>query len=118
MMTFLLFGGNETTTFSATEKSAIDIWMKSFAMRFRFSAHHFLNGIKKFLCDNRFMLPLKNLAIVKHQTSVNRIFQKFLIIRHCKLSAAFSLQSKRVKFVADFPQSEVSRCIDLKCFLD
>lgn len=61
-MTFLCFGSNETTTFSATEKSAIDIWFQTFAMRFRFTAHHFLNGIKKFLCDNRFVLALKNLS--------------------------------------------------------
>ena len=61
------------------------------------------------------MLTLKNLSVISHQTSLNRIFDKFLIIRHRKLSAAFSLQSKRVKFVADFPQSEVSSCICLKC---
>src|SRR3989344_2467975 len=117
-MTFLLLGSYKTSTFSATEKSAIYVRLQTFAMRFRFSAHHFLNRIKKFLCDNRVVLALKNLSVIPHETSVNRIFEKFLIIRHRKLSAAFSLQSKRVNFVAHFPQSEVPSCICLKCLFN
>src|SRR3989344_3977179 len=87
-------------------------------MWLRLSHHHFLNGIKKFLCDNRFVLAFVDFAVIQHQTSVNRIFEKFLIIRHRKLSAAFSLQSKRVKLVAEFSQSEVSSRIGLKCLFD
>src|SRR3989339_615320 len=117
-MTFLSLGSNEPTTFSATEKSAVNVRLQTLAMRFRFSAHHFGNGIKKFLCNNRFVLTLKNLSVIPHETSVNRIFEKFLIIRHRKLSTAFSLQSKCVKFVADFPQSEVPSCICLKCLFN
>src|SRR3989338_8404318 len=118
MMTFLLFGSYKTPTFSTTEKSSVQKWFQTFAMRFRFSAHHFLNGIKKFLCDNRFVLTLKNLPVIPHETCVYRIFQKFLIIRHRKFLSAFSLQSKRIKLVAEFSQSEVPGCIGLKCLFD
>ena len=48
VMTFLCFGGNEATTFSATEKSSVQKWLQPFRVRFRFPHHHFLNGIKSF----------------------------------------------------------------------
>src|SRR3990167_5369650 len=117
-MTFLCFGGNKATTFSATEKSSIQKWFKPFGVRFAFPYHHFLNGIKKFLCDNRFVLAFVYFAVIQHQTRVNWIFQKFLIIRHRKFLSAFSLQSKFVKFVTELSQSERSRRICLKCFSD
>src|SRR3989338_5671548 len=117
-MSFLCFGSNETSTLSTTEKSSIQKWFKSFAMRLRFPHHHFLNGIKKFLCDNRFVLSLKNLSVIPHQSCIDRIFEKFLIIRHRKFFSAFSLQSKRIKLVAEVAQSEVSCCIGLKCLFD
>src|SRR3990167_3533570 len=117
-MTFLRFGCNEATTFSATEKSSVQKWFQSSRLRFRFSHHHFLNGIKKVLCNNRFMLTFVYLAVIQHQTSVNWIFQKFLIIRHRKFLSAFWFQSKSVKFVAKLPQSERPRRICLQCFFD
>src|SRR3990167_8548478 len=49
VMTFLCFGSDKTATFSATEKSAVNVRFQTLAMWFRFSAHHFGNGIKKFL---------------------------------------------------------------------
>src|SRR3989344_3776606 len=101
-MTFLRFGGDEAATFSTTEKSSIQKWFQTFGMWLGLSHHHFLNGIKKFLCDNRFVFAFVDFAVIPHETSVNRIFQKFLIIRHRKFLSAFSLQSKRVKFVTDF----------------
>src|SRR3989344_2942413 len=117
-MTFLLLGGYKTSTFSATEKSSVQKWFQSFAMRFRFPHHHFLNRIKKFLCDNRFVYTFVDFAVIQHQTRVNWIFQKFLIIRHRKFLPAFSFQSKFVKFVAELSQSERPRRICLKCFLN
>src|SRR3989344_1628963 len=117
-MTFLCLGSDEATTFSATEKSAIQIFFQTSRLWFRLSAHHFLHRIKKFLCDNRFVLTLKNLAIVEHQTGIDRIFEKFLIIRHRKFLSAFSFQSKYIKFVTKLSQSEVSCGICLKCLFD
>src|SRR5574343_1769139 len=117
-MTFLSFSSDKSTTFSTTEKSAIQIWFQSARFRLRFSHHHFLNRIKKFLCDNRFVFALVYFTVIQHQNCVNWIFQKFLIIRHRKFLSAFSLTSKCVKFVAKLPQSEVSSGIGLNCFLD
>src|SRR3989338_8906477 len=99
-MTFLCLGSDETSTFSATEKSSIQKWFQSFAMRFRFSAHHFLNGIKKFLCDNRFMLAFVYFTTISHQASEYRVFQYLLIVGYGKLLSIFPTQSKFVKFVS------------------
>ena len=75
-MTFLRFGSDETTALSATEKSSENVWFQFWRFRFALVRHHFLNGIKKFLCDNRFMFALVDFAVIQHQTCVNRIFVK------------------------------------------
>jgi hypothetical protein len=54
----------EATALSATEKSAIHIIFQSPPLRFRFPFHHFLNAIKKFLCDNRFVLSVVHFSVI------------------------------------------------------
>ena len=74
-MTFLRFSGNEAAALSATEKSSVEIFFQTLAFRLGLSHHHFLTFVKKFLCDNRFVLAFVYLTVVAHEAGVNRILR-------------------------------------------
>ncbi|OGN06887.1 MAG: hypothetical protein A2750_02965 [Candidatus Yanofskybacteria bacterium RIFCSPHIGHO2_01_FULL_45_42] len=78
---YLFVGGDCKSALAALEKSAIE---KKFhlvrLLRFAFSLHHFLHLVKKFLCDNRFVLSFVQFAVVADNAVVKRILQKILKI--------------------------------------
>src|SRR3989338_7358206 len=80
VMTFLCFGGDKTTALSATEKSSKNVWFEFWRFRFALIRHHFLNGIKKFLCYNRFMLSVIQFAVVLDNSIVDFVLEHILII--------------------------------------
>src|SRR3989338_3890883 len=78
---FVSISTSSFLVFWAKELSAWAILMFEFCLfRFALIRHHFLNGIKKFLCDNRFVLSVIQFAVIFNHSVINFVFQHILII--------------------------------------
>src|SRR3989344_9450389 len=103
-MTFLCFGGNKATALSATEKSYENVRFKFWRFRLALIRHHFLNGIKKFLCDNRFMLSVIQFSVIFNHSVIYFIFQHVLIIRDGKHFAFLANQANGIDNLSDLSE--------------
>jgi len=100
-MTLLCFGGDEATALSATEKSSIYIRFQFWSFWFGLFRHHFLNGIKKFLCDNRFMLSIIQFSVVLNYAVVDFVLKHVLIIGDGKHLAFLANQAQGIDNLSD-----------------
>ena len=117
-MTFLCFGGNEATTLSATEKSSKNVRLKFWRFRFALVCHHFLNRIKKFLCDNRFMLSVIQFSVVLDNAVIDFILEHVLIIGDGKHFAFLANQAQGIDNLSDLSEGVFASRVHFKSPLD
>src|SRR5436853_584848 len=63
----------ETLTFTASEKTAIDVRFEAWSLRFTLFLHHSLNFVEKFFGDEWLMFSFKQFTMEVHHTVIERI---------------------------------------------
>lgn len=93
IVSFLSFGSDKTTAFSATKHSSIDVWFYFSCFLAYFFISLLLELGQKVSFDNRFVLSFVVFAIVSCHSVIERILKKILIIGDRKQFAFSSSQS-------------------------